>query len=102
MDALAAKLNITSLETWTQQAIPPGLLRKYGHSLCKVLSGVYPEYMTLCRALVVSVMQDRKLARVEDVLSLPLEYPLPSSMLMCSCVLPLVMGGYCGSTITLW
>ncbi len=82
MDQLAKKLNITDQTAWNQLTIKTvlqnggaSLLYIYRGSLSKLLSSVYPEYKQACRNFVHTIMQDLKLSKVQDVATVPLEYP---------------------------
>ncbi len=75
LDHIATKLNITSLEGWFQVTTTKVqhlggamLLKKYRGSLPRLLSTVYPEYLTACREAVLRAARD---ADVDDVTKLP-------------------------------
>ncbi len=51
------------------------LLAKYNNSISKLLCIVFPEYQTHCQDLVMTVVQDLKLPKVEDFLTVSLQYP---------------------------
>lgn len=53
-----------------------GLLKKYKGSTSKLLVTLHPEYKKNCRDIVMSVVRDMKLSKVEDILYVPQEYPL--------------------------
>ncbi len=52
-----------------------GVLNKYAGSLSRALTTIYPEYTQACRYAVLHIVQDLKLNKVEDLLSIPLENP---------------------------
>lgn len=52
-----------------------GLLNQYPGGLGKLLSTLSPSYHKTCRALVLDLMKDLKLQKVEDLLHVPVQYP---------------------------
>ncbi len=78
MDDLIKKLNLTSLKFLTTSSLQKNggasLLQKYHGSVTKLLVTVYPEYKKMCREFVIEIVQDAKISKVEDVVSLPQEY----------------------------
>ncbi len=83
MNAIASKLQISDPRDWykitckcmLQQKGGSGLLAKYKGSMSKLLATLYPEYRQACRDTVCSIVHDLKLARVEDLIHVPLQYP---------------------------
>ncbi len=55
-----------------------GLLEKYNGSTSKLLTTLYPEYRQKCRNLVEAIMHDMKLSKMEDLIGVPVQYPLCS------------------------
>ncbi len=81
MAELAQKLNITDVKGWKhltkRSLVKHGgqtLLRKHDGSLSKLLTTLCPEYKTMCKDFVQSVMNDMKLSKVEDITTIPLKY----------------------------
>ncbi len=88
MDKILKKLNITmDNHSWhkitvssVQQHGGSGLLKKYKDSLGSMLATVYPEYKQFCRLFAMNVVRDMKLATLEDLIHIPLQYP-PTMMM---------------------
>lgn len=82
MDELAKKLNLKDKPHWTKY-ITTTHLKKYGgftmldrhHSISKLLGTIYPEYIQICRDLLMSIVNELKLATVQDIIKLPARYP---------------------------
>ncbi len=51
-----------------------GVLTKYGGSVVKMLSTLYPDYKQMCRDWVVNVVHELKLKNTEDIVNVPQEY----------------------------
>ncbi len=82
MQQLQIKLSITDHEAWdkvtTANLLQHGgrsLLDKYNGSLSKLLTTVLPEYRQACRERLIRTARDLKLPKVEDLITVPLEYP---------------------------
>ncbi len=83
MDNLAKQLHITSHEDWhkvthdiLRQHGATGLLNRYNGSFSKLLTTLYPEYKKACRDLIMSIVTELKLSKVQDVVDVPIEYPM--------------------------
>ncbi len=80
---LSIKLNIQDPQDWykltakvLQEHGGYGLLRsKYNGSVTTLLSQLVPEYKNACRELLMRAVRDLHLAKVEELLNVPLEYP---------------------------
>ncbi len=88
MHELAEKLNISDtkgLYSLTSQMIRlhggNSLLEKYNGSVSKLLAAVYPSYKHSCRELVMNVMKDLKMKKVDDLVHAPVEYPYTTNLI---------------------
>ncbi len=82
MDDLFHSLNITKTEDFfsiTKESLlqhqGSGLLSKYNNSPAKLLADLFPQYKQSCRDFVNGIVTDLKLSKVEDILTIPVEYP---------------------------
>ncbi len=82
LNTMAKNLNILEQGGWftvtrdmLRQHGATQLLNKYG-SLGKALATLLPEYKEACRKRLLSIAQDCKLSKIDDLVNVPVTYPL--------------------------
>ncbi len=101
MNELAKKLNITDTLEWSKITSTVlknnhgnGMLQKYNGSTSKLLLAVNPHFYQACRDLVLRIVGDLKLSKVEDILHAPMEYHAKCERHYISDTLKRVLHGY--------
>ncbi len=86
MDNLTRKINSDSPNPWEEITLSTisehggSMLLKKHKILSNLLTSVFPGYKQACKDLVMSVVADQKLAKVEDILHVNMKYHIYNNL----------------------